>query len=513
MLGQSASGGETKEMNEAGTPGQDSQISELQQRLRSLEAQAISFGLAQVMTRSFPGEIRYWSRGMERLYGFTAAEAIGQISHELLRTEFPGSLQDLNRELRERAEWTGELHHRRRDGQRVVVISHQSLLPDAHHDTPLVTEVNNEITAEWRGRGSRLYLASIVESSDDAIIAKTLQGVVTAWNQAAERMLGYTADEMIGQPITRLHPPDRLQEEAMILDRLRGGERLHHYETVRRRKDGSEVHVSLTVSPILSASGKIIGASKILRDLTDERQNRSRILALQSELVHAARLSTMGQLASAIAHELNQPLTAIASYSGALSRVLSNPNPDLKIARDALGRIRQQATRAGEVIRRLRDHVAKRETAREPHGVNAVVSEALEMALVGSRHWGIHTVTRLDEAVGSAFIDSIQIGQVIINLVRNAVEAMESSERRELTVATRSVSGAVEITVADTGPGLAPEVAQRLFEPFVTSKPSGMGLGLSICREIAAAHEGELSSAPNPGGGTVFTLRLPVEAE
>jgi two-component system sensor kinase FixL len=302
-------------------------------------------------------------------------------------------------------------------------------------------------------------------------------------------------------------------EETMILDRLRRGERLRHFETIRLRKDGSEVAVSLTVSPILDTSGAIIGASKIVRDISAEKQSQSRIQELQSELAHVARLSTMGQMASAIAHELNQPLTAVGNYVGALGRVLADTNAGPDRARDIVERIRQQTTRAGEVIRRLRDHVAKRRTTRRLEDVNAVVSEAVELGLVGMRHRGVRVSVALDPEVGSAMIDSIQIGQVIINLVRNAVEAMEESATRELTISTHARPGAMEIAVADTGSGIAPEIAERLFQPFVTSKAAGLGLGLSICRELAEAHDGQLMASPVATGGTRFVMRLPTAAE
>jgi two-component system sensor kinase FixL len=486
------------------------QAQELRQQISSLEAQAAGLGLAQVMTRSFAGQIHYWSRGMERLYGFTAEEAIGRISHDLLRTEFPRSRNAVDIELLEREEWTGELRHRRRDGQEVVVVSHQSLRREGTGKTPLVTEVNNDITEAWRSRELRQYLASIVESSEDAIVGKTLEGVVTAWNHAAEGMFGYSAEEMIGQSISRLLPPDRIHEEAMILERVRRGERLRQYETVRLRKDGSEIAVTLTISPILTPSGAIIGASKIVRD-TAERRSQSRIQELQAELAHVARLTTMGQMASAIAHELNHPLTAVGNYAGALGRVLASPNADSDRAREIVGRIRQQTARAGEVIRRLREHVAKRNTARLCEDVNDVVKEAVELGLVGPQYREVYASVELDPAVGSAMLDRIQIGQVIINLVRNAVEAMEVSETRKQTVSTHAAAGAVEIAVADTGPGIAPEVAERLFQPFVTSKATGLGLGLSICRELVEAHQGRLSASRGATGG--FVIQLPTAGE
>jgi two-component system, LuxR family, sensor kinase FixL len=371
----------------------------------------------------------------------------------------------------------------------------------------LVTEANNDITEERRGREARLYLASIVDSSDDAIIGKSLDGIVTSWNHAAEVIFDYTDSEMNGRPITLLHPKDRLHEEAMILEGVSRGERISHYETVRLRKDGREIEVSLSISPILGPAGTIIGASKIVRDITADRHSQSRIVELQAELVHVARLSTMGQMASAIAHELNQPLTAVGNYAGALGRMLATPNADPERVRDIVERIRQQTTRAGDVIRRLRDHVAKRGATRRHEDINAVVTEAVELGLVGTRHQGMDTAIRLDTAAGSGSLDRVQIGQVIINLVR---EAMEASEQRALVVATRATAGVVEITVSDSGPGIAPDITGRLFQPFVTTKPIGLGLGLSICREIVEAHEGQLTAAPGVAGGTVFTMRLPV---
>jgi two-component system sensor kinase FixL len=218
----------------------------------------------------------------------------------------------------------------------------------------------------------------------------------------------------------------------------------------------------------------------------------------------------MGQMASAIAHELNQPLTAVGNYAGALGRMLSTPDANPERVRDIVERIRKQTTRAGDVIRRLRDHVAKRGATRRHEDINAVVTEAVELGLVGTRYRGVRTDIRLDATVGNTSLDRIQIGQVIINLVRNAVEAMEACKQRALVVATRAANGAVEITVSDTGPGIAPEIAARLFQPFVTTKPTGLGLGLSICREIVEAHEGQLTAAPGEAGGTVFTMRLPI---
>ncbi len=314
---------------------------------------------AHLMIRAPTGTIRYWARGLERLYGYTSAEAVGENAHRLLRTEFPRPLSDIEAELREAGEWQGELSHRRRDGENVVVASHWVSWRDRSRRA-LVTEVNNEVSED-----ARAYLASIVECSDDAIIGKTLNGIVTSWNKAAERMFGYTAQEIRGRPVTLLFPPERIGEEDAFLASVKEGERVDHFETVRRRKDGSDVLVSLTISPIRDHSGHIIGISKIARDITERAAVHGRLALLESELAHAARLSTMGQMAAAITHELNQPLTAVNSYLSGLARLLAAITTPPSV-HDGLRKAREQTTRAGEIVRRLRNLAVKGETRREP---------------------------------------------------------------------------------------------------------------------------------------------------
>jgi two-component system sensor kinase FixL len=480
----------------------------------ALETQALE--LAQVMIREIDGTIRLWTRGMEKLYGYTREEAVGQMSHRLLRTIFPRPRDEIEAELRSRGQWSGELVHRRRDGATVVVASHWTLYRDGGRPA-VVTEVNSDITEQKRSESARLYLAAIVDSSGDAIISKTPDGIVRSWNKAAQAIFGYSAEEMIGQPITRLFPPERLREEDMIIERIMRGERVDHYETVRRRKDGTEIHVSLSVSPIRDAAGTVVGVSKIVRDITEQKLAQARLQDLQSELLHVSRLSTMGQMASTLAHELNQPLTAVTNYLSALRRMTAGPGPgaDPKRVEEILERTIEQATRAGQVIRRLREFVAKGETERGIESVNDMVENAVGLALVGARQQGISASMELGRGIPDVLVDRVQIQQVLINLVRNALEAMERSERRELRITTRYLhdTGQAEVTVADTGPGIAPEIASRLFQPFVSSKKTGMGLGLSICRDIVESHGGVLSVVAGEPNGTVFSMTLPVISE
>ncbi|WGD51616.1 PAS domain S-box protein [Bradyrhizobium sp. CB1650] len=281
-------------------------------------------GLANLLARSYEpmltwrldGPIEFWNAGAERLYGFAQDEAVGRNSHVLLQTKFPIDLTDLRSQLRDRQHWLGELRHIRKDGSEVVVESRMQLFGES-----LVLEANRDVTARseieltLRESQQRLrFLASIVENSDDVIVSKSLDGVITSWNKAAERIFGFSAREAIGQPITIVIPEDRQSEEREILTRLRRGERIDHFETVRRRKDGSLVAVSLTVSPVKDDSGRIIGASKIARDVTQQKRDQELIATLAREAEHRSKnllasvMATVNLSQSSSPEELKQSI-------------------------------------------------------------------------------------------------------------------------------------------------------------------------------------------------------------
>ena len=255
------------------------------------------------------GPIEFWNAGAERLYGFAQDEAVGRISHALLRTEFPIDFADLRSQLRDRRNWLGELHHICKDGSKVVVESRMQLFNDS-----LVLEANRDITKRieievaLRESEQRLrWLASIVESSDDAIVSKNLDGIITSWNKGAERVFGYSAGEAIGQPITLVIPRDRQSEEREILTRIRRGERIDHFETVRQHKHGSLIVVSLTVSPVKDANGKIVGASKIARDITEQKRNQELITTLAREAEHRSKNLLSNALATVNLSQSSSP--------------------------------------------------------------------------------------------------------------------------------------------------------------------------------------------------------------
>ena len=265
--------------------------------------------------------------------------------------------------------------------------------------------------------------------------------------------------------------------------RIRGGERVHNYETIRRRKDGTILHVSLTLSPIYDAEGRLIGASKIARDITAAhlaadalRQSEARLQDLQTDLLHVSRLSAMGQIAAMMAHELNQPLSAIANYVNAGRRLLTGGSPEkLKKLSDALERAAEQAMWAGQIIGALRSFVTRAETKKQPEPVAEIVEEASRLALISARRHGVRIQLHLASNSDLVLVDRIQIQQVLLNLMLNAVEAMVECDRREITISTRSKGQTIEVSVTDTGPGLAPEIRRSCSSPSCPQSATAWG--------------------------------------
>jgi two-component system sensor kinase FixL len=485
---------------------------------------------------------------------------------------------------------------------------------------------------------SKARLAAIVASSDDAIIGKTIDGIVTDWNSAAQKIFGYSPEEIIGKSIALLLPPGLEDEERQILAKIREGEKIDHFETRRLCKDGKIIDVSVTISPVYDNEGMLIGASKVarditagraaqralrereahlqsvldtvpdamividtrgimqsfsataerlfgfqpeevvghnvsmlmpepyrsqhdgylarylatgerriigigrlvvgrrkdgstfpmelsvgemrsgdrrfftgfLRDISERQETQKRLQDLQSELIFMSRFTALGEMASTFAHELNQPLAAAANYMNAARRLIaSQQREETQEISAAMEGASDQMLRAGQIIKRMRDFVARGESDQRPEDLRKLIEEASALALIGVKQTGTRVSFDFDPRTGMVLADKIQVQQVILNLMRNAIEAMEDAERRELVVSTRVTdSETVEVAVADTGSGIAPEVAAKLFQPFVTTKRQGMGVGLSISRTIIEGHGGRLWAESNPVGGTIFRLTL-----
>jgi two-component system sensor kinase FixL len=367
---------------------------------------------------------------------------------------------------------------------------------------------SQELVAELELREARLH--SFLTTVPDAMVVIDERGLIQSFSLAAERLFGFTPEEVQGCNVSMLMPTAYAREHDRYLARyLETGERRvigKGRMVMGQRKDGSVFPMELAVGEVeVQGQRQFTG---FVRDLTERQENERRLHELQSELLHVARVSEMGQMASALAHELNQPLAAISNYLRASQRLLHVGNSTM--VELAFGKALEQVERAGEIIRRLREFVRKGESELRVEIFARVIEEASALALIGARHHGVTVTLRLDPQAPAVRIDRVQIQQVLINLMRNAAQAMEHSPRRDMVITTARIDGdRVEVSVADTGPGIAADVRDRLFQPFVTSRPDGMGVGLWISRSIVDAHGGILCAEDNPGGGTIFRFTVP----
>jgi len=357
-------------------------------------------------------------------------------------------------------------------------------------------------------------LRSILETVPDAMIVIDHRGIIQSFSRAAERLFGYLPAEVCGHNVKLLMPsPYREHHDGYLTRYLTTGERRIigiGRVVVGRRKDGSTFPMELSVGEVNQDGRNLF--TGFVRDLTERQQTDRRLQELQDGLLHVSRLRSMGQMAAALAHELNQPLTATANYVRAALRLIDQAEPNLPRARQAMNLAAEQTLRSGEIIRRLRTFVARGEVARRPESVAKLIEEASALALVGAKDHGIKVLISIDPDLPNAVVDRVQIQQVLLNLIRNAMEAMEGCEVRELSVGSIVEDGAVLVSVADTGGGIAPEIEARLFQPFVTTKSAGMGIGLSVCRTIVEAHGGRIWVERNAAGGSAFRFTLPTGA-
>jgi two-component system, LuxR family, sensor kinase FixL len=361
-------------------------------------------------------------------------------------------------------------------------------------------------------RAREAHLRSILDAVPDATVVIDEKGVIQSFSAAAERLFGYREAAMTGKNVSVLMPaPYREEHDRYIGRYLKTGEkRIIGVDRVvtGQRKDGSTFPMKLEVGEMKSGERRFF--TGFIRDLTERQETELQLQELQAELARLSRLTAMGEMASTLAHEINQPLSAISNYLQGCNRLLETvDHPNAPKIRDALAETTKQTLRAGHIIRQLREFVARGETEKRPENISKLVEEASALALVGAKEEGVKTVFRFASHTDAVLVEKVQIQQVLLNLMRNAIEAMHGCERKELLVATAGAEGdMVEVSVVDTGSGLSEEIAGRLFQPFVTTKPAGMGVGLSISKRIIEAHGGEMWAESNPGGGTVFRFTL-----
>jgi two-component system sensor kinase FixL len=361
------------------------------------------------------------------------------------------------------------------------------------------------------------HLKSILDTVLDATIVSEQDGTIVSFNAAAVRQFGYSEEEVVGQNLRILMPqPYRKEHDGYLNRYLTTGERRIigvDRVVVGQRKDGSTFPMKLAVGEMRSGDKTFF--TGFIRDLTEREESAARLEEIQGELARLARLNEMGEMASTLAHELNQPLSAIANYVHGCSRLLRDMDTDVAVMmREALDEAGSQSLRAGQIIKHLREFVTKGETDKAPQNIRQLVEEAGALALVGSREKGVRTVFDYRPGVEMVMVDRIQIQQVLTNLMRNAIEAMKDAPKRELIVRIQpGAPGEVAVVVEDTGSGIPEEISAQLFKPFTTTKPGGMGIGLSISKRIVEAHGGTMTVSHTPSGGASFQFTLPAYDE
>jgi two-component system sensor kinase FixL len=338
------------------------------------------------------------------------------------------------------------------------------------------------------------------------------KGRIQSFSTAAERLFGRSSAEVMGKNVSMLMPsPYREGHDGYLERYLRTGERRIigvGRVVVGERKDGSTFPMELAVGEMKS-NDKLFFTG-FIRDLTERQKTEGRLQELQAELIHISRLTAMGEMASTLAHELNQPLSAISNYLKGARRILDGPaGSSGELVTEALDKASEQSLRAGQIISRLRNFVARGEAERKAESLSKLLEEASALALVGAKDQGVKVRFDLETSQDLVFADKVQVQQVVLNLIRNAIEAMADAPTRQLVISSAADDDRmVRVSVSDTGSGLSGDILPQLFQPFVTTKKHGMGVGLSISKTIIEAHGGRLWAEPNAGGGTVFHLTL-----
>jgi two-component system sensor kinase FixL len=355
-------------------------------------------------------------------------------------------------------------------------------------------------------------IQAILDTVPDALVVIDEHGSITSFSKAAERLFGYGEADVLGCNVSMLMPtPHREAHDGYLRRYLQTGEKRiigigRVVEGIRR--DGTVFPMELAVGD--ASAGKHRAFTGFVRDLSERVAAEAQLQRVQADLAHASRLSAVGTLASSLAHELNQPLTAVANYVSAGRDMIDGATElDHGLIREALDEAAKEAVRAGQIVRRMRDFVARGEVETRILSLGTLISDATTLGLVGAREKGVEWWIEIDPGIGNVLADQVQIQQVMVNLMRNAIEAMEQSAIKQLSIRARpSGDDQVEISVSDTGPGIPPDVMDRLFQPLTSTKGQGMGLGLSICRTIIEAHSGRLAVQSEGSTGTSFSFTL-----
>lgn len=465
------------------------------------------------------GMIASWNRGAELLTGWRADEVKGRSVALLYTQQEVASGRPTSDRAAAAAASTPrrmEAWRIRKDGSEFLAEVTIFALRNKDGSVRSFGQSVHDITARKaieQGLAEReMHVRSILATVPSAMVVIDEKGAIVSFSAAAERLFGYTEAEVVGRNVSMLMPnPDHDRHDDYIARYKATGERRIigiGRIVVGQRSDGSSFPMELSVGEANADGHRIF--TGFIRDLTAEQEAELRLKELQSELIHVSRVSAMGTMASTLAHELNQPLTAIANYMEAACELLDRRDrTNEEFVREAVEEAAKEALRAGQIVRRLRDFVARGEVAQHIENLPAMIEDASRLALAGARERGVRAFFNLDPKANDAFVDRVQIQQVLVNLIRNGVDAIADRAVRDITVSTAcEPNGMIRVSVADTGGGLDPALAPQLFQAFASTKESGMGLGLSICRTIVEAHGGRIWAEDNVGGGTIFHFTI-----
>jgi len=468
-----------------------------------------------VFVRDAYDVITYWNRGAEELYGWTAAEAIGCVSHELMRTAFPAPMDDITQILFRTGRWEGELIHTKRNGERVTVASRWSVQSDGQGRPVAILETNNDITERKRAedalRRSEAHLAQAQRLSLTGSFGWDVASKEIVWSNETYRIFHYdpTTTPTLDLVLQRTHPAD----VAAVGDLIKRASRAGRDWSIEHRllmPDGSVKHVNVVAHAARHSSGNVEFVGAIM-DVTAARRAEEELRQAQFNLAHVNRVTTLGEMTASIAHEVSQPIAAIVTNAGAGLRWLAATPSNLPEANQALNRILADGNRATEVISRIRALSKKMPPRKDRLDLNEVISEVVALARREAERSHATVRTDLSRDLPLVSGDRVQLQQVILNLILNALEAM-SGEKADpcdvLVSSSRDGQTGVLVAVCDSGPGIDPEQLSRVFDAFYTTKANGIGMGLAICRSIIEAHDGRLWATPNEPRGAVFQFSL-----
>lgn len=473
------------------------------------------------------GIVNSFNPSAERLFGYTADEITGRNVSMLMpppdRDQHDGYMRRYLRTGEKRIIGIGrDVMGRHKDGSLIPVrlsVGEPWTKGEKRFFSGFLHDLTGQKAIEAALDEERGFVSTILETTEALVLVLDRKGRISRFNGACERLSGYRSVEVMGEPISFLIAPERRPETQEVFDRLVRGEGPIEHESEWISRDGRRALIHWTNSVIRDSKGAVTYVVRTGIDITHRRQaerelleNASRLRDVQAQLFHVSRLADLGELASSIGHELNQPLTAVINYAQTIRDLVAGGDGDAERMLPLLEKAVVQADRAGQIIRRLRQLYERGETERRPIDLNGVVHDAAELALTGAATKGIATDFALADDLPSVLADRVQVQQVVFNLVRNAVEALEQSDARRITIGTARVDkDNVEIHISDSGPGLDPEIKRQLFSAFITTKPRGSGIGLSISRSIVEAHRGKIWAAAGPEGkGTSFHVRLPI---